>query len=104
MDLEWSSAGSIAAALLGDRYAVIIGSLGASAALTLPAPSEGTFEAALPGAGPTLLDRTAISTVLNGRALSTRTDMTPEQGYFPLDPETIAHCDAILHIPVASVV
>ncbi|GIF64569.1 erythromycin esterase [Asanoa ishikariensis] len=98
MNLEWSSAGSIVAALLGDRYAVIIGSLGASAALNLSTPPAGTFEAALPATARTLLDRATIDEALNGQPMTVRTDMTPEQGYFPLDQETIAHCDAILHI------
>ncbi len=87
MDLEWSSAGSIVSALLGDRYAVIIGSLGASTTLDLAAPRRtAAFEAALPDAGPTLLDRTAISTALNGRALSSRTDTTPGTGLLPAGP------------------
>ncbi|MEV4617871.1 erythromycin esterase family protein [Asanoa sp. NPDC049573] len=97
MDLEWSSAGAIVSALLGDRYAVVIGSLGASAALGLhPAPA-GTFEAVLTDAAtaPTVFE----PELLAGRALTTRTDATPEQGYFPLDEATVNHCDALLHIP-----
>ncbi|HTF10431.1 MAG TPA: erythromycin esterase family protein [Asanoa sp.] len=103
MDLEWSCAGSIVSALLGDRYAVILGSLGGSATLGLPKAPDGTYEAALTEAatGPTLFDRTQLSEVLEGRALTTRTDMTAEQGYFALDEPTIAECDAILHIPAA---
>ncbi|WP_089246976.1 erythromycin esterase family protein [Asanoa hainanensis] len=101
MDLEWSSAGSIVSALLGDRYAVIIGSLGASTALNLSAPPQGTFEAALAGSKTTLLDRTAIDAALNDRTLTSRTDPTPEQGYFPLDAETVGRCDAILHVTAA---
>ncbi|GAA1840844.1 erythromycin esterase family protein [Asanoa iriomotensis] len=94
MNLEWSCAGSIVSALLGDRYRVIVGSLGASTPLGLPAAAEGTFEAALSAAadGATLF----VGAAIDGR---TRTDMTPEQGYFPLDRELIATSDGILHIP-----
>ncbi|MDG4822988.1 erythromycin esterase family protein [Asanoa sp. WMMD1127] len=98
MDLEWASAGSIVSALLGERYAVIIGSLGASAALDLAAPQPGTFEAALPRMGPTLVDRADLTAELTAN-LTMRTDPKPEQGYFPLDAETVARCDAVLHIP-----
>ncbi|HEV7710951.1 MAG TPA: erythromycin esterase family protein [Asanoa sp.] len=103
MDLEWSSAGSIASALLGDRYAVIIGSLGASATLGLQPAAAGTFEAALTEAlnGTSVFDRTRLTEALAGRSPTSRTDATPEQGYFPLDEPTIAQCDAVLHIPTA---
>jgi erythromycin esterase-like protein len=103
MDLEWSSAGAIVSALLGDRYAVIIGSLGASTTLGLQPAVEGTFEAALTEAGTetTVFDHARLTEALGGRTLSARADATPEQGYFPLDAATISHCDAILHIPAA---
>ena len=91
MDLEWSSAGAIVSALLGDRYAVVIGSVGASAGLGLQAPPADTFEgklSAATGQGPLFpADR------LPGSA-RVRTD---GQGYFPLDAETVAHCDAVWH-------
>ncbi|GIF72806.1 erythromycin esterase family protein [Asanoa siamensis] len=101
MDLSWSGAGSIVSALLGLRYAVIAGSLGASAALGLGAAPAGTAEAALSEAadGPTLFDRPGLHATLAGRALTGRADMTPEQGYFPLDAELIATSDAVLHVP-----
>jgi erythromycin esterase-like protein len=88
MDLIWPSAGRILSALLAERYAVVVGSLGASAALGLAAPPAGTFEAAL----------TAGLHVGAHPGGETRTDTTPEQGYFPLDAETVAHGDAVWHI------
>lgn len=141
MDLEWASAGAIVAALLGDRYAVAVGSLGASAALDLAAPAPGTFEAALGQAnGECVLvaraalvsdagdqrrtagrggdvgrevfageraagrevfaDEPAASRDEDEPAPRTRTDVTPEQGYFPLDAATLAHCDAVVHVTV----
>lgn len=92
MDLEWRSAGSIVSSLLGQRYAVIVGSLGSSAALGLAPPGSETFEGRLgahAGHGPLFISAT------DG---TTRTDVTPEQGYFPLDAETVEHADAIWHI------
>ncbi|MGK5738578.1 DUF6194 family protein [Micromonospora sp. URMC 103] len=97
MDLGWSSAGAIVSTLLGPRYAVVVGSLGASDAVGLAEPPAGTFEAALGG-------RTALvspAAVPNADGLRSRSDVTPEQGYFPLDTETLAHCDAVLHVGVA---
>jgi erythromycin esterase-like protein len=95
MDLEWFGAGAILAALLGDKYAVIAGSLGASAALGLEAPAEDTYEGRLgaaTGEGPLL-----VAGSIDLADLRVRDDMTPEQGYFPLDGETVAHSDAIWH-------
>jgi erythromycin esterase-like protein len=93
MDLEWFSAGAIVAALLGDRYVLVAGSLGASAALGLEAPAGDTFEGRLgaaTGQGP------LFAGVRPGDA-RVRDDVTPEQGYFPLDAETVAGSDAIWH-------
>ncbi|GAA0902632.1 DUF6194 family protein [Virgisporangium aurantiacum] len=90
MDLEWPSAGAIVSAVLKDRYAVIVGSLGSSAALGLGPPADGSFEGALcsrAGHGP-LFTQAPQGT--------TRTDVTPEQQYFPLDAEIQA--DAIWHV------
>ncbi|MEV0606539.1 DUF6194 family protein [Polymorphospora rubra] len=98
MDLEWSSAGAIVSALLGDGYAVVVGSLGASVALTLDAPADDTYEGRLgatTGQGP-LFDAAALATLVDGARV--RADVTPEQGYFPLDAETVAHCDAVWHV------
>ena len=44
-DMSWSGAGAIIASLLSDRYAVIVGSLGASPALGIEAPATSTYEA-----------------------------------------------------------
>lgn len=98
MDLEWSSAGAIVGTLLGPRYAHVVGSLGASSALGLQAPARDTFEGALGTAtaqGP-IFDAACLTTLLGHARV--RTDMTAEQGYFPLDAETVAHCDAVWHI------
>jgi hypothetical protein len=92
MDLEWNPAGAVVGAVLGPRYAVIAGSLGASAALRLGVPADGTFEAGL-GA---VTEGTVFESVRPGARI--RTDVTPEQGYFPLDADTVTHCDAVWHV------
>jgi erythromycin esterase-like protein len=109
MDLEWFSAGSIVASLLGNRYTVIVGSLGTSAALGLPTPDADTFEGALAKAtqGCALFDAAQLGAVMTSESLRIRpdaggphprTDISAEQGYFPLDTATLRHCDAVLHI------
>lgn len=102
MDLEWSSAGSIVASLVGDRYAVIAGSLGVSATLGIPAPATDTFEGVLQKAtrGWALFDTTHLGAVISRNAGEphARTDITAEQGHFPLDAATLEHCDAVLHV------
>ncbi|WP_189552456.1 erythromycin esterase family protein [Streptomyces lavendofoliae] len=102
-DVSWFSAGANAAALLGDGYAFIAGSLGASAALGLPEPPAGAYEDALRPAARNcaLFDARRLMGALGDTARDVRTDVRPEQGYFPLDAATIGHCDAVLHVAVA---
>jgi erythromycin esterase-like protein len=98
MDLEWWSAGAIVATLSGERYAFVAGSLGASAALGLPAPATGTFEAALPVVDGELVDPGPLR---EDAALGRRGDVTPEHQHFPLDAAIVADCDALLHVTAA---
>lgn len=102
LDLEWYSAGAIVATRRQERYAVIAGSLGASAALGLRPPAPDTFEGAIGALTPdcALLDAVRVAALLRQQAgeLRARTDGTAEQGYFPLDAATLEHCDAVLHI------
>ncbi len=91
-DLGWSGAGAIVATQLGRRYAFVAGSLGASAARGLPAPATGTFEAALPVAHGGFVEPP------RDPDLTRRADVTPEHGYFPLDAELLAGCDALVHV------
>ncbi|HEX8628591.1 MAG TPA: DUF6194 family protein, partial [Catenuloplanes sp.] len=104
LDLEWFSAGAIVATQAPDRYAVIAGSLGASAALGLRPPPPDTFEAAIGALTPgcALIEATRLGPLLRQHAgdLRPRTDGTAEQGYFPLDAATLQHCDAVLHLAV----
>jgi erythromycin esterase-like protein len=94
MDLTWHPAGAIVGSLVGDRYAVVAGSLGRSDVIALSEPEPDTYEG--------LLQRhfsgwglTATSAVAAARK---RTDTKPEQGYFPVDQDVLDGTDAILHI------
>ena len=86
MELAWSSAGSIVSSLLGDRYMVIVGSLGASPALGIPAPPADTIEDLLPYG----LSRASD--------VARATPRPADPRYFPLDAETLDDADAVLHV------
>ncbi len=105
MDLHWSSAGSILAVLLCERYAFIAGSLGASAELAVATPPSGTFEDALQqatrGRGG-LFDASRLRGVEGLRELSSRDDAGPNRGYLPLDAATIDNCDGVVYLTSAA--
>ncbi len=94
MDLTWAGAGEILGALLDERYAVVLGSLGRSDTLALGDPAPGTYEHALQDGIETWGLTPASAVAVAG----TRIDTTPEQGYFPLDADTVAGSDVILHL------
>lgn len=94
MNLGWSCAGSIVDSIIGDRYAFVAGSLGISAELGLAQPDRGTYEEFL---GRDIHEWGLVPARVLPRGHS-RTDTSPEQGYFPLDEPTIRSADAILHI------
>ncbi|GGL19382.1 erythromycin esterase family protein [Nocardia jinanensis] len=94
MDIEWSGAGAIVAALVGARYRLVLGSLGRDESIGLGEPAPDTYEGFL---------QTRVATqglVAPGDipAARTRADHVPAQGFFPLDRATIDAADAILHI------
>ncbi|WP_229069649.1 DUF6194 family protein [Actinoplanes sp. DH11] len=88
MDLEWPSAGSIVASLIGERYVFVAGSLGASPALGLDAPGPASMEGRL-GAGTGLFQPGQVTG---------EERVTDELRYFPLDAGTVTACEAILHV------
>ncbi|MGO1051927.1 erythromycin esterase family protein [Crossiella sp. CA198] len=94
MDLSWVTAGAIVSSLLGERYRVIVGSLGRSAALGLGEPEPESYEGQLQRQ---FADwgLTKISTVDPARC---RAETNPRQGYFPLDQPTLDGADLVLHI------
>jgi erythromycin esterase-like protein len=95
-EFNWNSAGAIVSSLVGERYAVVAGSLGRSETIGLGEPEPDTYEGLLQKqiTGWGLVDATAIAPARK------RTDTKPEQGYFPLDQEAIGGVDTILHIAV----
>ncbi|GIE77751.1 hypothetical protein Aph02nite_37010 [Actinoplanes philippinensis] len=86
---EWSGAGSIVSALLGDRYVFVAGSLGASGPAGLGAPEPGTYEERL---GPD----TGLFPPPAGAGLREREHEL--LGHFALTREIVESSDAILHI------
>jgi erythromycin esterase-like protein len=92
MELNWFSAGAIVAALLGEQYTFVAMSLGRSEAIGLQEPEPDTYEG--------LLQRRITTWGLTTEVTSanTRTDTTPQQGYFPLDQAIVDSADAVLHV------
>jgi erythromycin esterase-like protein len=94
MDLAWSGTGAILASLLGPRYLCVVGSLGRSEGIDLPAPDPGTYEGGLQ-------DRFDTWGLISADALpeaAERTDVTSPQGPFPLDRMILEGADAVLHV------
>ncbi|WP_327041765.1 erythromycin esterase family protein [Micromonospora ureilytica] len=92
MQVSWAGAGAIVASLLGDRYAVIAGSLGASPALGIGPPAPATYEGRLQ-------QETSLPRYLPTSDIAAAEQRTHDYRYFPLDRTIIEHADAILHIP-----
>ncbi|MBT2513361.1 erythromycin esterase family protein [Arthrobacter sp. ISL-30] len=102
MSLEWWSAGAIAAAQSGRRYAFIAGALGSASQHDIPAPEEGTLEeelGRLPG-GKYVLDARKLSTALGNTVmdLTLRMDAPEDTGYFPLEPDQLDGTDGVLFL------
>ncbi|MEV8372176.1 erythromycin esterase family protein [Kribbella sp. NPDC056861] len=94
-DVTLASAGAILSTLLDDRYTFVAGSLGRSRTIGLEEPAPGTYESHLQRSTPTSWSLTPAAATPEG---TTRTDPTPQQGYFPLTAATIKGADAILHL------
>ena len=94
MDLDWFSAGAIVGSLLGRRYTVVVGSVGRSEALGLGEPEPNTYEGFLQRR----ITTWGLTTAAAVTTARTRTDIRPEQGYFPLDQAIVDLADAVLHV------
>ncbi|WBB80382.1 DUF6194 family protein [Micromonospora sp. WMMD882] len=95
LDLSWHSAGAIVGSLLGDRYAVIVGSMGASPALGIGAPAPSTYEGRLHRDD--LLPR-----YVRAGEVPAAEQRTHDHRYFSLDQATVAHADVVLHVPTGT--
>ncbi|MEU8185104.1 DUF6194 family protein [Micromonospora sp. NPDC049047] len=91
-EVSWAGAGAIIATLLADRYAVIVGSLGASPALGIEAPAASTYEGRLQ-------QDTGIPRYVPASGIAPAERRTHDYRYFPLDRTTIEHADVVLHVP-----
>jgi erythromycin esterase-like protein len=94
MNLGWIGAGAIVAALWGEKYVFVAGSLGRSDHLGLGEPDPETHEGLLQKEIATSWGLTRVD-VRSGR---TRTGVDPRTGLIPLDHATLDGADAILHV------
>ncbi|MET0415721.1 MAG: DUF6194 family protein, partial [Actinoplanes sp.] len=91
-EVSWAGAGAIVAALLGERYALIVGSLGASPTLGIGAPAASTYEGRLQR-------KVSLPGYVRAAEIGPAERRTHDYRYFPLDQATIDNADAVLHIP-----
>ncbi|MFF0471315.1 DUF6194 family protein [Micromonospora zamorensis] len=91
-EVSWAGAGAIVASLRGDRYAVVVGSLGASPALSIEAPATSTYEGRLQ-------QEDDLPGYVRASDIGPAEQRAHDYRYFPLDQATIEHADAVLHIP-----
>ncbi|MFF0318402.1 DUF6194 family protein [Micromonospora sp. NPDC005252] len=91
-EVSWAGAGAIVGALLGERYAVIVGSLGASPALGIDVPAASTYEGRLQ-------QKLTLPGYVRAAEIGPAERRAHDYRYFPLDQATIDHADAVLHIP-----
>ncbi|MEW2432077.1 DUF6194 family protein [Micromonospora sp. NPDC047644] len=90
--VSWAGAGAIIASVLGDRYAVIAGSLGASPALGIGPPAADTYEGRLQ-------QENSLPRYLSTSDIEAAELRTHDHRYFPLDRAAIENADAVLHVP-----
>ncbi|MFD8155108.1 MULTISPECIES: erythromycin esterase family protein [unclassified Streptomyces] len=95
LHVEWPGAGTVVAPLLGEQYVFVAGSLGRSEAVGLGDPEPGTYESVLRDG----VTDWALVPAGSVTAARTRTDTTPQQGYFPLERAVLDTADAVLHVP-----
>ncbi|NHW88035.1 erythromycin esterase family protein, partial [Escherichia coli] len=74
------------------RYAVCVGSLGASPVLGIPAPPPSTFEGGLQ-------QGSALPRYVRAADIAAGEQRTHDYRYFPLTQATVEHADAVLHVP-----
>ena len=95
VELSWFSAGAIVGSLLGEQYAVVVGSLGASPALGIEAPAPSTYEGKLQ-------QSSDLPRYVRPSEVESAEPRTHDYRYFPLYQATIEHADAVLHIPTGT--
>lgn len=98
--VSWWSAGAIAAAQMGNRYAFLASALGSAPDHGLGVPEPDTLEGALYAAvaGRCIFDSKRLGDALRDKAtgLTPRTDASTN--YFPLDPDRLDGTDGVVFI------
>ncbi len=100
--VSWWSAGAIAAAQMGDRYAFLASALGSAAEQGLGVPSPDTLEGALYAVveDRCIFDSKRLAETVRGRSpkLTPRTDASTNRGYAALDPDRLDGTDGVVFI------
>ena len=100
--VSWWSAGAIAAAQMGDRYAFLDSALGSAPERGLGVPDPDTLEGALYAVTEDrcIFDSKRLAETVRGRSpkLTSRTDTSTIRGYFPLDPDRLDGTDGVVFI------
>ena len=100
--VSWWSAGAIAAAQMGDRYAFLASALGSAPDRGLGAPKPDTLEGALYAVaeGRCIFDSKRLAGTLRGMGstLTPRTDASNIRGYSALDPDRLDGTDGVVFV------
>jgi erythromycin esterase-like protein len=100
--VSWWSAGALAGARMGDRYAFLASALGSAPEQGLGAPKPDTLEGALYATVEErcIFDSERLAETVRGRnpKLTPRTDTSNNRGYSPLDPDRLDGTDGVVFI------
>ncbi len=100
--VSWWSAGAIAAAQMGDRYAFLASALGSAPEWGLGVPGPDSLEGALYAAaeGRCIFDSRRLAETFRsaGTKLTPRTDASNKHGYFALDTDRLGGTDGVVFI------
>ena len=100
--VSWWSAGAIAGARMGDRYAFLTSGLGSAAEQGLGTPSPDTLEGTLYAVveDRCIFDSKRLAETVRGRSpkLTPRTDASTNRGYAALDPDRLDGTDGVVFI------
>ncbi len=100
--VSWWSAGAIAGAQMGDRYAFLASALGSAPDQGLGVPNPDTLEGALYAVveDRCIFDSKRLAETVRGRSpkLTPRTDASTNRGYAALDPDRLDGTDGVVFI------
>jgi erythromycin esterase-like protein len=100
--VAWWSAGAIAGAQMGDRYAFLASVLGSATGRGIGLPSPDTLEGALYAVaeGPCIFDSQRLAEAARDRSpkLTLRADASTVRGYSPLDPDRLGGTDGVVFV------